>query len=188
MLITVKGKQHFEVTDALNNYVNKKLQKLEKYFQNVKEAVVTMSVVRGMHIVEVQLDGDGVILRGEERRGTDMYGSIDQVVEKLETRVKKFKKKRYSRSTEEGPKEKELLKNQIMEEAYSVTEDESEDADYPKIVRVKQFSLKPMTPEEAAEQMELIHHDFFVFQNVHTEDVNVVYKRHDGNYGIIEPK
>ena len=93
MLIHVKGK-HVEVTDALKSYIEKKLQRLEKYFHDIREANVVLSVQRGMQIVEVQLEGDGVLLRGEERRGNDMYASIDEVVEKLESRVKKFKGKR----------------------------------------------------------------------------------------------
>ena len=189
MLIQVKGK-NLEVTDALKSYVNKKLQKLEKYFHDIKGATVILSVYRGMHVVEVQLEGDGILLRGEERRGTDMYGSIDQVVEKLEIRVKKFKGKLYGKTTEEGPREKEAIKDQVMAEAFGPEDAEFEAAEpeeMPAIVRTKRFAMKPMTPEEAAQQMELLHHDFFVFRNSQTEDVNVVYKREDGNYGLIEP-
>jgi putative sigma-54 modulation protein len=183
MLIQIKGK-NLEITDALKSYVEKKLKKLEKYFQNIREASVVMTVQRGMHMVEVQLEGDGVLLRGEERRGTDMYGSIDQVVEKLETRVKKFKGRHYGKPSEEGPREKEVIKGQAMTEAFGA---EVEAEEMPQIVRTKRFAMKPMTPEEAAQQMELLHHDFFVFRNSESEDVNVVYKREDGHYGLIEP-
>lgn len=187
MLINVKGR-NLEVTDALKNYIDRKLQKLEKYFRNIKEATVTLSVVKGMHVVEVQIEGDGIILRGEERRGTDMYGSIDLVVEKLETRVKKFKGKLYGKTTEEGPREKEAMKERALAEIGSAEESgEGQEEELPRIVRTKRFSMKPMTPEEAAQQMELLHHDFFVFLNSETQDVNVVYKREDGNYGLIEP-
>jgi len=188
MLIHIKGK-NLEVTDALRSYIDRKLSKLEKHFQNIKEASVVLCVQRGMHLVEVQLEGDGVLLRGEERRGTDMYGSIDQVVEKLETRVKKFKGKHYAKPSEEGPREKEVIKGQAREEAFGPEgeEGETEPEVMPIIVRTKRFAMKPMTPEEAAQQMELLHHDFFVFRNSDSEDVNVVYKREDGNYGLIEP-
>lgn len=186
MLIGVKGK-NIEVTDALRSYLEKKLQKLEKYFHEIKEASVILSVQRGMHMVEVQLEGDGVLLRGEERRGTDMYGSIDQVVEKLETRVKKFKGKLYGKTTDEGPREKEAIKAAAEEQAFGTEITPGEAEGFPTIVRQKRFALKPMTPDEAAQQMELLHHDFFVFRNAETEDVNVVYKRQDGNYGLIEP-
>jgi len=185
MLIQVKGK-NIEVTDALKNHVDKKLRKLEKYFHEIKEATVIMTVQRGMHMVEVQLEGDGILLRGEERRGTDMYGSIDHVVDKLESRVKKFKGKLYGKTTEGGPREKEVMKDQQMTEAFG-PESEEEIDETPTVVRTKRFAMKPMTPEEAAQQMELLHHDFFVFRNSQTQDVNVVYKREDGHYGLIEP-
>lgn len=188
MLVTVKGK-NVEVTDALRSYAEKKVQRLEKYFKEIKEAQVTQSVQRNWHIVEVQLEGDGVLLRGEER-SDDMYASIDLVVEKLERRVKKFKGKLIGKSTEEGPKEKEAQRDQIVAEAIGVEslEAPTEEEEFaPTIVRMKRHAFKPMRPEEAANQMELLHHDFFVFLNADTEMLNVVYKRKDGNYGLIEP-
>lgn len=183
MLIQVKGK-NIEVTDALKNYVDKKLSKLDKYFQDIREAVVILSVQRGMHIVEVQLEGDGVLLRGEEKRGTDMYGSIDQVAEKLETRIKRYKGKLHGKTLDEGPKEKSAIRGETMVESFGPAEEEMGPGE---IVRTKRFAIKPMTPEDAVLQMELLHHDFFVFRNSETEDVCVVYKRKDGNYGLIEP-
>ncbi len=184
MLINVRGR-NVEVTDALRSYIDKKLQRLEKHFHEIKEATVVLSVQRGMQMVEIQLEGDGILLRGEERRGNDMYASIDEVVEKLEARVQRFKGKARSRSQEQGPTEKNVIKQQAMTEAFGpeITEPE----EMPHLVRTKRFAIKPMTPEEAARQMELLHHDFFVFRNEETEDVNVVYKREDGNYGLIEP-
>jgi putative sigma-54 modulation protein len=173
------------VTDALSSYIEKKLQRLEKYFHDIREANVILSVQRGMQMVEVQLEGDGILLRGEERRGNDMYASIDEVVEKLESRVKKFKGKLYGKTTELGPRQKIAIKDRVMAEAFGP--EEAEPSEMPTVVRTKRFALKPMTPEEAAQQMELVHHDFFVFRNSETEEVNVVYKREDGNYGLIEP-
>ncbi len=186
MLIHVKGR-NYDVKPALQDYLDKKLQKLEKYFRNIKEANVTLSVERGMHIVEVQLEGDNVMIRGEERRGNDMHSAIDQVVEKLETRVKKFKGKLYGKTTEEGPKEKEQIKAQVMTEAFTADAEDDEAEHQPSIVRVKEFNMKPMTAEEAAQQMELLHHSFFVFLNMESEEVNVVYRREDGDYGLIVP-
>lgn len=184
MLIHIKGK-HVEVTDALKSYIEKKLQKLDKYFSEIRQAEVTLSVQRGMQMVEVQLEGDGILLRGEERRGNDMYASIDDVVEKLERRVEKFKGKRAGKSIDDGPKEKNAAKDMAMVQAFGPEEIEA--GEMPVLVRTKRFALKPMTPEEASQQMELLHHDFFVFRNSDTEDVNVVYKREDGNWGLIEP-
>lgn len=183
MLIHIKGKR-VEVTDALRSYIEKKLQKLEKYFQDIREATVILSVQRGMQMVEVQLEGDGILLRGEERRVNDMYASIDEVVEKLESRVKKFKSKRAAKTIDDGPKEKSAIKDKARIEAYGGEEIEP---DMYAVVRTKRFALKPMTPDEAAQQMELLNHVFYVFRNSETEEVNVVYKREDGNYGLIEP-
>ena len=183
MLVNVKGK-NIEVTDALREYSQKKVQKLEKYFKDLKEAQVTQSVQRNWHIVEVQLEGDGILLRGEERTD-NMYASIDQVVEKLEKQVKRFKHKLHGKAHDEGPRKKERLKDQLITETEAAIEEEEL---APFIVRNKRFTIKPMSPEDAAHQMELLHHDFFVFQNADSEEVNVVYRRKDGNYGLIEPK
>lgn len=183
MLIHVKGR-NIEVTDALRSYIEKKLPKLEKYFQDIREATVILSVQRGMQMVEVQLEGDGILLRGEERRVNDMYASIDEVVEKLEGRVKKFKRKR-DKSTTEGPKARNAIRDQAMIEAFGA--EETAEEELPSLVRTKRFALKPMTPDEATQQMELLHHNFYVFRNSETEEVNVVYLREDGNYGLIEP-
>ena len=185
MLVNVKGK-NIQVTDALKRYAEKKVQKLGKYFKEIKEAQVTQSVQRNWHIVEVQVEGDGVTLRGEERTD-NMYSSIDQVVEKLEKRIMRFKGKLYGKTTEEGPKEKEALREAAAEEIAEGEEAEQNEWSLPAIVRTKSFAVKPMAPHEATVEMELLHHDFFVFLNDRTEQVNVVYKRKDGDYGLIEP-
>ncbi len=185
MLITVKGK-NVEVTDALRRYAEKKIQKLGKYLGNIKEAQVLQSVERGKHIIEVQLEGDGIRIRGEER-SEDMYASIDQVVEKLERQVLRFKGRIYNRRKYEGPKGKEAFQESVLEEVIN-TEPEVPEEDLPTIVRTKRFPIKPMTAEEAALEMELLHHDFFVFLNSETDQFSVVYKRRDGNYGLIEPE
>jgi putative sigma-54 modulation protein len=180
MKITVKGK-NMEVTDALQRYAEKKVEKLGKYFENLKSAVVTQSTQRNWHIVEVSLDGDGILLRGEER-SDNMYASIDQVVEKLESQIKRFKGKLMDRVHVEPPKE--LAAESGDEEA----EDAAEEEAVPRIVRMKRFPVKPMTPEEATLEMEMLNHDFFVFRNGDSDTINVVYKRQDGNYGLLEPE
>jgi putative sigma-54 modulation protein len=185
MLVTVKGRGNTDVTEALESYITKKLTKLEKHFQNIKEIKATLRIQRGMHIIDVQLEGDGVLLRAEERRVSDMYASVDAVVEKLESRIHKFKSKVYGKSQDEGPRERETEKTQAMGEAFGAGE--PAEPQNPSIVRVKKFVMKPMTPDEAAQQMELVHHKFFVFRDVDTEEVSVVYKRDDGNYGLIKP-
>jgi len=170
-----------EVTDALQRYAEKKVEKLGRYFNNLKSAVVTQSTLRNWHIVEVSLDGDGVVLRGEER-SDNMYASIDAVVEKLESQVKRFKGKLIDRSHLEAPRES------ISEEEPDEAVEADGEQQLPQIVRTKRFPIKPMTPEEASLEMEMLNHDFFVFRNGDTDAVNVVYKRQDGNYGLLEPE
>lgn len=187
MRVTVKGK-NLEVTDGLRAYAEKKLRKLEKYFHQIQEVQITQSIERQWHIVEVLVQGDGILLRGEERT-PDMYASIDQVFEKLERQVQKFKGKRILRPREEGAHRKE---QQEAAEAAATPTAEPEPGESPletiRVVRTKRFPIKPMTPEEAAMQMELLGHDFFVFANAETDQVNVVYRRREGGYGLIEPE
>lgn len=179
MLINVKGK-NMNVTDALEKYAEKKVRRLEKHFHNIKQAEITQSVQRNWHIVEVTLEGDGILLRGEER-SDNMYASIDQVVEKLERQIARFKGKMIGKSHPHEPPKEHIPAEPETEAPESKTAKME-------IVRVKTFSLKPMAPEEAAMQMEMIGHDFYVFLNAETERVSVIYRRQDGSYGMIEPE
>ena len=131
MRITVKGK-NMEVTDALQRYAEKKVEKLGRYFENLKSAVVTQSTQRNWHIVEVSLEADGMVMRGEER-SDNMYASIDAVVEKLETQIKRFKGKLIDRSHLEPPRE--LISAAGEEEAGESAEEER----LPRIVRTKRY-------------------------------------------------
>lgn len=179
MKIAIYGK-NIEVTDALKRYVEEKVGKVEKYFNDAfLDAQVSLEVEKERHIVEVTINVDGLILRGEETSG-DMYASIDGVIEKLERQVHKHKT-RINRKIREKKKE---FKLNLAKALHSVDEEEEE----PRIVKSKQFPAKPMSVEEAIMQMDLIGHDFFVFINSGTEDVNVVYKRKNGNYGLLEPQ
>ncbi|TDX52453.1 ribosome hibernation-promoting factor, HPF/YfiA family [Orenia marismortui] len=179
MKFMVRGK-NIEITDALRDYAEEKVGKVRKYFDydDVIEAQISLEVERGRHIVEVTLFVDGLILRGEEKRD-DMYASIDGVVEKLEGQIRKYKTKIHNKIRAD---KKEILSN-LVDSNKSQEEEESD----PKIVRTKKFAIKPMHIEEAVMQMDLLHHDFFVFSNAKTDEVNVVYKRKDGDYGLIEP-
>ena len=172
MRITIKGK-NVEVTDALEKYAEKKVEKLEKYFPGIRDATITQSVQKNKHIVEVTLEGDGILLRGEERTDS-MYASIDLVVEKLETQIKRYKGKIINRSHPNLPPKEEIAEDEIEESQGT-------------IVRTKKFALKPMSPNEAMMQMGMINHDFFIFMNSDTNLVSVIYKRHDGDYGLLEP-
>jgi len=182
MRVTVKGK-NVHVSDSLKAYVEKKLQKLNKYFSNIKEAQVTQTIQRNWHVIEVQVEGDGVFLRGEDR-SPDMYACVDAIVEKLEKQVKRFKGKLLLH-----PREGVGAAMAAEVEPITAPEDaEDEDGPLPGVVRTKRFAIKPMTPDEAAMQMELLNHDFFVFVNRDTDQTNVLYRRKDGNYGLIEPE
>ncbi len=177
MRITVKGK-NTEVTDALQRYAEKKVEHLGKYFSAVREAIVTQSVEKNRQIVEINLDCDGLLLRAEE--STDnMYASIDLAIDKLEHQIERFKGKLIERAHPATPP-KELL-------ALATAVPSAVEAP-PAIVRIKSFPLKPMPAEEAAMQMEMLNHDFYVFLNDESETVNVIYRRKDGNYGLIEPE
>jgi len=172
--VIISGK-HMEVTNALKDYVRKKIGKLEKYFKDITEVQVTLSVEKDRHIVEVTILVNGIILRGEEETG-DMYASIDMVVDKLEKQIEKYKTKLY----------KKYRKSFRFNDVETVSQ--KEENDEPKIVKTKRFAIKPMSVEEAVLQMDLLGHDFFVFTNAKTDEVNVVYRRKDGNYGLIEPE
>ncbi|MBV7272182.1 ribosome hibernation-promoting factor, HPF/YfiA family [Clostridium thailandense] len=175
MRITVSGK-NIEVTNALRSTVEKKMSKLEKYFNPDVEAHATLSVEKNRQIVEVTISVGGILLRAEEAHD-DMYASIDIVVDKLEGQIRKQKTKLQRRNHMES------LRFQFIPDF-----NEEERVEESKIVRTKRFAIKPMSAEEAVLQMELLGHSFFVYENDKDGDVNVVYKRKDGNYGLIEPE
>ena len=172
--IAVRGK-NFQVSPALRQYVEKRVGKLEKLLgDSVEEAQVTLSVEKDRHKVEVTIPIGGLLLRGEEETG-DMYASVDMVVEKLDRQVEKYKT-RLSRQFKGRPGiEPPAAPETVPEEKQQ-------------LIRTKRFAVKPMPVEEAIMQMNLIGHSFFVFSNAETEQVNVVYRRRDGNYGLIEPE
>jgi putative sigma-54 modulation protein len=176
MRITVTGK-NVEITNGLRSAVEKKLSKLERYFNPDVEAHATLSVQNFRQIVEVVVPFGGAILRGEESN-TDMYAAIDLVADKMERQVRKHKNKLNSRKYGDS-----LRFHSIPD---FVNDLGKEDKPEPKIVRTKKFAIKPMSEEEAILQMELVGHSFFVFQNGDSSEVNVVYKRKDGDYGLIE--
>lgn len=178
MKIIISGK-NMDITQALRNQVNKKVGKLERYFKPGTEAQVTLSVEKNRHIVEVTIPFDGVIIRAEE--STDnMYASIDLVLDKLERQIHKYRTK-LERNFRTGAFTEDKLEYD-QDPARNQGDEEFE------IVRTKRFPVKPMSIEEALMQMDLLGHTFFVFSNADTEEVNVVYKRYDGKYGLIEPE
>ncbi|MCR2806709.1 ribosome hibernation-promoting factor, HPF/YfiA family [Paenibacillus soyae] len=179
MIYNIRG-QRFQVTEALRDYAEKKLSRLEKYFDApiASEITVTLSVTKGQHTVEVTIPLVGVMLRAEEK-SEDMYASIDLVVDKLERQIRKHKTK-VNRKFRQGSGVRALFREEGS--AVSVLEEEDE----LELVRTKRFTLKPMDVEEAILQMNMVGHNFFVFANAESKEVNVVYKRSDGKYGLIE--
>ncbi|SDX28874.1 ribosome hibernation-promoting factor, HPF/YfiA family [Paenibacillus sp. CF384] len=179
MKYNIRG-QHILVTDALREYVEKKLSRLEKYFEEpiTSETNVTMSVTKGKHVIEVMIPLSNAMLRAEEK-SEDMYASIDLVVDKLERQIRKHKTKINSRYRKESG-----IRTMFKDDGAAVRVLEEED-DY-ELVRTKRFLLKPMDVEEAILQMNMVGHSFFMFANATTKEVNVVYKRSDGRYGLIE--
>ncbi|MDI3481804.1 MAG: putative sigma-54 modulation protein [Tepidanaerobacteraceae bacterium] len=177
MKITVSGK-NVAVTIPLKEYAEKKVGKLERFFEGNVEAQVTLNVEKDRHIVEVTIPVNGMILRGETETH-DMYSSIDMVVDKLEKQIEKYKTK-ISRSLKKSP----FKLNGTNGDSINVQKTENDS----RVVKVKKFAIKPMDLEEAVLQMDLLGHDFFVFLNSDTNEVNVVYKRKDGDYGLIEPE
>jgi putative sigma-54 modulation protein len=174
MNIIVSGK-NMVLTDALRDTVVRKLSKLNKYFLENTEAQVTLKVEKLRQIVEVTIRFDGGILRCEEA-SEDMYASIDRSIDVLERQIAKHKtkiEKRYKNANID-----------FSSLSYSFDKDSTDG----KIVKTKRFAMKPMSVEEASLQMELLDHSFFVFYNPDTDEVNVLYKRKDGNYGLIEPE
>lgn len=182
MQFSIRG-QHIEVTEALKDYVDKKLSRLEKYFDAppTSEGHVTLSVIRGLHTVEVTIQLPGVVLRAEDR-SEDMYSSIDAVVDKLERQIRKHKTKLNRKFRQEGSLKTLFVEDGMATGSVAVEQDDDE----LEVVRTKRFTMKPMDVEEAILQMNMVGHDFFVFTNIDSQEVNVVYKRDDGKYGLIE--
>ena len=175
MKFTIYGK-NMHVSDGLKETLKKKFEKFDRYFDKETEVYATFSKEKNSQMLEVTIPMGKTILRAEER-SDDMAGSIEAVVDKLEGQLRKHKTKLQKRYA-----------NEPLKFNFDALEgDEDDEADMPKVVRTKKFAVKPMSVEEATMQMELLGHDFFVFLNAETEDVNVVYMRKDGNFGLIEP-
>lgn len=182
MRIVVQGK-NIDVTPALRDYAEKRMAKVRKYFPddvNI-EVNVVLSVERNEHIAEVTVHVQSLLVRAE-RRTDDMYASIDGCLDRVERQVRRHKN-RLQRRLQSGPKLGELSAQHVSSPA-GVEHDED---DLPKVVRTKRFPVKPMVIDEALMQMDLLGHDFFVFSNADSEQINVLYKRKDGNIGLIEP-
>ena len=177
MRITITGR-NIELTPGIKEAVEEKLSKLEKYFKPETDVLVTLSVEKDRQKIEVTIPTKGHTIRAEEV-SNDMYVSIDLVEETIERQLIKYRTKIVSKKLNAAAN----FKAEYLEE--QMDDDDEEEI---KIVRSKRYDLKPMYPEDACIQMELLGHDFFVFVNAETDEVNVVYKRKGNTYGIIEPE
>jgi putative sigma-54 modulation protein len=185
MQLIIQGK-NIEVTDRLQEYVEKKISRLDRYMPNITEARVELSTESARNaehrqIAQLTLRAKGKILRAEERTD-DIFASIDAMVDKIHRQIARYKGKRQDRGR--GAEEM-LLPDEAFTEYEEYEEEESELSR--RIVRTKRFDIVPMDEEEAVEQMELLGHDFFVFYNINDDGINVLYRRRDGNYGLIQP-
>ena len=177
MNLIVSGK-NLEVSEGLKEYVEKKFGKLDRHLPGLTEARVEFALEKTKsaaqrEVVQVTLHANGSILRGEER-ASDFGTAVDSVLEKLEKQIERYKGK-HSRGRAQA-------------ERAAPIESDREEMESPRIVRTKRFRARPMTEDEAIEQMELLGHSFFVFTHRERGTINVLYRRNDGNYGLIEPE
>jgi len=175
MQIYIKG-HGLHVTDALRAYAEEKIGHLDHYFDHIIEAHITMRTERNVQIIDVTLHVRHTIIKAEERSG-DMYASIDLVRDRLEQQIRKYKTRLIDRHHRGNGK--------LESETGSAPPPDVDES--PRIVRSKKFNVKPMNAEDAAHQMELLDHDFFVFVNEDTEQLNILYRRKGGDLGIIVP-
>lgn len=169
ILVTAR---HMELTDALKGYAEEKVSKFDRFLGNILEARIILTFEKNAHTAEVLLNANGMLILAESTTG-EIYSAIDDVVEKLEKKVNRYKGKLASYRTAPN--------REIPEEPRAPMDEGG------RIIKHKRFDIKPMTPEEASLQMELLSKNFFIFTNAITGDINVIYKRNDGNYGLIEP-
>ncbi|MDE2058216.1 MAG: ribosome-associated translation inhibitor RaiA [candidate division NC10 bacterium] len=178
MQITITTR-NLEITEPLRRYAEEKIARLQKFVNQITSVHVILSVEKHRQIAEVTLHVREHTIRGEES-STDLYSAIDLVADKIERQILRYKEKIVEHSG------RGLGRSSPTEETV-LAEGESFSEDGPRIVKMKRFAMKPLSPDEAAVQMSLLGHNFFVFRNARTQEVNVLYRRRDGDYGLIEP-
>ncbi|MFH1784404.1 MAG: ribosome-associated translation inhibitor RaiA [bacterium] len=178
MKITITAR-HLELTKALHDYAEKKVRKVKKYFTNVIDAHIILTVTKNTQLAEVILHSPGITINANEEGG-DMYAAIDLVVDNLERQVKRHKEKMKAKSRQHRASRRKIKQSDDL------PEDMGEQGKVP-ISEVKRFDIKPMTPEEAVAQMKLMRHDQWVFVSSETGKVTFIYKKDNGEYGVIEP-
>ncbi len=166
-----------EMKDELKDYMENKMSKLERFFNRIIDSQIVVSFGRGMYTVEITSNANGVIMRGQEN-DSDMRKAFDQALKNLERQIKRHKS---------YLKDRAQLKTHDISFEIPVAEPELPIPPEEEIVKVKRFPLRPMSAKEATMQMDLLGHEFFLFKNAESGGVNVVYKRKDGGYGLLEP-
>ncbi len=177
--------RHMDATEALKDYCREKVERITKYFPDPIKAHVVLSCDRGYnHVADVVITlHNGILIKGEEST-EDMYSSIDLVMAKIERQVRRYKEKIRSHR----PAEHQLPEIEVQHSVVSLeTKEEQQKPEPPKIIKKSKFFAKPLSVEEAVMQMNLLGNDFLVFSNARSREVNVVYRRKDGTYGLIEP-
>lgn len=172
--------RHMETTEALKEYAIEKVSKIKKYLDAPVDVHVVLSVEKFRHIAEVTFTINGFVVKGQEET-EDMYAAIDMVMDKIERQVRRYKEKLKDKRSSGSPGEKLKVKMNVVSLENEQTETE------PIVIKSTNFSIKPMAIDEAIMQMNLIDNDFLVFRNAISNEVNVIYRRKDGNYGLIEP-
>lgn len=176
--------RNVDITPRFRQHAEPRIASLDTFFDRITDVRITLSAQRAWKTVEITLDADGLLLRSEERTNDDL-ASFDKALDRLERQLRRYRDRmtEHTRRSVRKPPEEAAA----AEPAGAPEEEPDEDAGDIRIIRTKAHALKPMTPEEAALQMELLGHDFFVFFDGHSEQVEVVYRRRDGGYGLIEP-
>ncbi len=172
--------RHMESSEALKNYVEEKLERVQKYIDEPVVAQVFLTVEKIRHIAEITITAKGITIKASEETN-DMYAAVDAVLDKIERQLRRYKEKIKEHKPSSEESDRKVRKSIVEAESLGRKEE-------PVIIKSKTFSIKPMSVEEAVMQMDLLHKDFLVFTDSATEDINVIYRRKDGNYGLIEPQ
>jgi putative sigma-54 modulation protein len=172
--------RHLEPSDALKSYAEEKLERVNKYIDEPVVAQVFMTVEKIRHCAEVTLTAKGITIKASEETN-DMYSAIDAVVDKIERQLRRYKERIKDHKPASESLDRQVKKSIVAAESIDQQQE-------PVVIRSKTFSIKPMSVDEAVMQMDLLHKDFLVFTDSVTDSINVVYRRKDGNYGLIEPQ
>lgn len=172
--------RHMDPSDALKSYAEEKLERVRKYIDEPIVAQVFMTVEKIRHTAEVTITAKGITMKASEETN-DMYSAVDAVVDKIERQLRRYKERLKDHKPPAEERERKVTKSVVAAESIELRQE-------PVIIKTKTFSIKPMAVEEAVMQMDLLHKDFLVFTDAGSEHINVIYRRKDGNYGLIEPQ